>query len=110
MIAVDIDPRKIELAKHNALIYGVYEKIEFIVGDFFKLEDKIRGDVIVTSPPWGGPSYSRQSIIGPSTILLDKIMKVGKKMAPKMLLHLPKNVDKNEVCALFSFNINSLFM
>ncbi|KAL5240926.1 hypothetical protein ACI65C_008336 [Semiaphis heraclei] len=96
VIAVDIDPKKIELAKHNASIYGVYQKIEFIVGDFFKLENEIRGDVIVTSPPWGGPSYSRQSVIGPSAIALDKILEVGKKIAPKMLLHLPKNLDKNE--------------
>jgi len=51
VIAVDIDPRKIELAKHIAKVYGVYDKIEFIVGDFFKLCDKMIGDAIITSPP-----------------------------------------------------------
>jgi len=110
VIAVDIDPKKIELAKHNASIYGVDQKIEFIVGDFFEMENKIRGDVIVTSPPWGGPSYNRQSTIRPTAILLDKILEMGKKIAPKMLLHLPKNLDKNEVCILFSLNINCIFM
>ncbi|KAA6363533.1 MAG: putative Trimethylguanosine synthase [Streblomastix strix] len=31
VIAVDIDPQKIELAKYNARVYGVQERIEFIV-------------------------------------------------------------------------------
>ena len=37
MIAIDIDPTKIELARHNAAVYGVADRIEFIVGDFFKV-------------------------------------------------------------------------
>ena len=36
VIAIDIDPTKIEYAKHNARVYDVHDKIEFIVGDFFK--------------------------------------------------------------------------
>ena len=37
VIAIDIDPVKIECAQHNAAIYGVADYIEFIVGDFFKV-------------------------------------------------------------------------
>ena len=37
VIAIDIDPAKIELARHNAAVYGVQDRIEFIVGDFFKI-------------------------------------------------------------------------
>lgn len=37
VIAIDLDPRKITCAAHNAMIYGVRHKIEFIVGDFFHL-------------------------------------------------------------------------
>ena len=35
VIAIDIDGSKIEKARNNARIYGVLDKIEFIVGDFF---------------------------------------------------------------------------
>ena len=35
VIAIDIDPEKIAMAKNNAKIYGVQDKIEFICGDFF---------------------------------------------------------------------------
>lgn len=35
VIAIDINPKKIEYARHNAKIYGVDDRIDFIVGDFF---------------------------------------------------------------------------
>eukprot|EP00041_Stephanoeca_diplocostata_P020605 m.464327 g.464327 ORF g.464327 m.464327 type:complete len:717 (+) comp21616_c3_seq25:269-2419(+) len=57
VVAIDIDPRKIELARHNASIYGVEHKIEFIVGDFFRVAPSINADVVFLSPPWGGPEY-----------------------------------------------------
>ncbi|XP_060866887.1 trimethylguanosine synthase-like [Metopolophium dirhodum] len=63
VIAVDIDVDKIVMAKQNAAIYGVLEKIEFVVGDFFKLTNQIKGDVIVTSPQWGGPEYNKMDVI-----------------------------------------------
>ena len=32
VIAIDIDPTKIHAARHNAKVYGVEHKIEFIIG------------------------------------------------------------------------------
>ena len=65
--AVNIDPRKIELARHSASIYGCLDKIQFIVADFFEV---IQGDRLpcslvdacFLSPPWGGPDYLRRSL------------------------------------------------
>ena len=37
VIAIDIDPNKIKLARHNAAVYGVADRIEFIVGDYFQV-------------------------------------------------------------------------
>lgn len=37
VIAIDIDPVKIACAIHNANIYGVADRIEFIVGDYFQI-------------------------------------------------------------------------
>ena len=63
VIAIDIDPEKIRLARHNARVYGVEERIEFIVGDFFSLIPSLHGaDVIFLSPPWGGPEYLSEDI------------------------------------------------
>ncbi|KAL4090353.1 hypothetical protein QTP88_025210 [Uroleucon formosanum] len=94
VIAIDIDPEKILLAKHNLIIYEVFDKIQFIVGDFFTMANQIKGDVIVNSPPWGGLDYNETPVIGPLQLSLDKILAIGKTVAPKVLLHLPKNIDK----------------
>lgn len=61
MIAIDIDPKKIEMAKHNATVYGVADKIEFIIADFLTLSNSIKADNVFLSPPWGGPQYMKVS-------------------------------------------------
>ena len=60
VIAIDIDPTKIAAARHNAKIYGVHDRIEFIVGDAIAFMGTLRPgavDVVYLSPPWGGPVY-----------------------------------------------------
>ncbi|KAL6954994.1 hypothetical protein U1Q18_042880 [Sarracenia purpurea var. burkii] len=37
VVAIDIDPQKVELALNNAKVYGVEDYIDFIVGDFVQL-------------------------------------------------------------------------
>ena len=41
-MAIDIDPKKIEMAMHNAKIYGVEHKIDFVVADFM-------GKILITN-------------------------------------------------------------
>lgn len=42
VIAIDIDPKKIDYAKHNASIYGVDDRIDFIQGDSFLLAGRLK--------------------------------------------------------------------
>jgi trimethylguanosine synthase len=69
VIAIDIDPTKIEMARHNAAIYGVADRIEFIVGDFLKLAPSLKADVVFISPPWGGPSYQDSELFNVKTMM-----------------------------------------
>ena len=69
MIAIDIDPVKIDLARNNAEIYGVVDKIEFICGDFLQLASSLTADVVFLSPPWGGPDYATAEIFDISTMI-----------------------------------------
>lgn len=62
VISIDIDPVKIELAKHNARVYGVLDKIEFVCADFFDAAESLKADVVFLSPPWGGPEYLYQAV------------------------------------------------
>jgi trimethylguanosine synthase len=61
VIAIDIDPNKIELAKNNAKVYGVEDRIIFLQGDFNLLYTDVlkeyKVDVVFLSPPWGGVGY-----------------------------------------------------
>ncbi|KAL7984296.1 hypothetical protein Chor_002866 [Crotalus horridus] len=69
VIAVDIDPVKIQLAHNNAMVYGVADQIEFICGDFMKLASSLKADVVFLSPPWGGPEYAAAEIFDIQTMI-----------------------------------------
>lgn len=97
MIAIDIDPKKIELAENNAKVYGVYDKIEFIVGDFLQLADKLKADVVFLSPPWGGPSYLREAVYDLETMLqpvpFSTLIAMARKITPDVAAFLPRNCN-----------------
>ncbi|KAF8159234.1 RNA cap guanine-N2 methyltransferase-domain-containing protein [Crassisporium funariophilum] len=75
VIALDTSPTRLALARHNAQIYGVADRIEFILSDYISFaksylslpsfsqprtensHDTRKIDVVFLSPPWGGPSY-----------------------------------------------------
>ena len=40
VIAIDINPTAVEYARHNAELYGVADRIEFIVGDFCEVDNR----------------------------------------------------------------------
>lgn len=70
VIAIDKSPIRLACARHNAELYGVADRIEFILGDALewqrdyvkrkaagqvKSEDEV--EVVFLSPPWGGIDY-----------------------------------------------------
>lgn len=74
VIAIDIDPVRLRCAKHNAEIYGVADKIEFVLGNYIELAKNgaLKADLVFMSPPWGGPSYLKHD-----TYTLDFIQLLG---------------------------------
>ncbi|KAH9498364.1 hypothetical protein Btru_008095 [Bulinus truncatus] len=62
VVAIDIDKTKLELARHNAEVYGVADRIEFIHGDYLQLAPSLKADVVFLSPPWGGPEYLNKDV------------------------------------------------
>ncbi|KAJ3363632.1 Trimethylguanosine synthase [Kappamyces sp. JEL0680] len=57
VIAVEIDETRLDCARHNARLYGVADKIQFIHGDFMEIAETLYADSVFLSPPWGGPEY-----------------------------------------------------
>ncbi|KAF9796953.1 hypothetical protein SFRURICE_010485 [Spodoptera frugiperda] len=100
VVAIDIDPNKIAMAKHNATIYGVHEKIEFITGDFFELAPRLKADMVFLSLPWGGPPYSKakeyevESMLRPRPA--SELMQVVRTISPNVELFLPRNTRHDQ--------------
>ena len=103
VIACDIDPNKIRLARHNAEIYGVAHKIDFVVGDIFQIYTKLKADVVFMSPPWGGPGYSINKSYSLTSMCDDYfgggfgIFDIVKTIAPNIAFHIPKTTNILEV-------------
>lgn len=100
VIAIDIDPLKIEYCRNNAKIYGVEDKIEFIVGDFTKLAKTLTADVVFLSPPWGGPSYISCTEFDIETMIPmngKKLFRLAQEISPNIAYFLPRNVNQDQV-------------
>lgn len=103
VIAIDIDPVKITMARHNAAIYGVADRIEFIVGDYFDIIKGLRPDVIFLSPPWGGPEYLNSPVFHLSDMGgMDgvEIYRVAQARTDNIAYFVPRNTDTAELAQL----------
>lgn len=104
VVAIDIDPLKIDYARHNAAIYRVDDQIDFIVGDFFVLAPKLKADTVFLSPPWGGPDYAKVATYDMKTMLRPHdghtLFSVAKEIASRVVMFLPRNVNFNQLAEL----------
>jgi len=104
VIAIDIDPKKIELARHNARVYGVEDRIEFIVGDFFEVVPGLKADVIFLSPPWGGPEYLDEEVFDLQLMggCMDgyKVFETAQLVTSDIAYFVPRNTNTAQISSL----------
>ncbi|KAL8610584.1 hypothetical protein ACOMHN_006303 [Nucella lapillus] len=114
VIAIDIDPDKLRLAKNNAEVYGVADRIEFILGNFLDLAPTLKADVVFLSPPWGGPEYLSTDIYDLNGIeglegypFYEKIklgtynlLSLSRKITTDIAYFVPRNVNLEQLTAL----------
>ncbi|XP_042205755.1 uncharacterized protein LOC121854998 [Homarus americanus] len=104
VIAIDIDPAKIDLARHNAQVYGVADRIEFIIGDFFHLVPKLKADVVYLSPPWGGIKYLRAGIYDVKSLggvlSCEELMTAARAITTNVALYLPRTSNLYQIIEL----------
>ncbi|NWQ76985.1 TGS1 synthase, partial [Columbina picui] len=99
VIAIDIDPEKLSLARNNAEVYGVADQIEFVCGDFMVLAADLQADVVFLSPPWGGPDYATAEIFDIQTMICPDGYPF-KKITNNIVYFLPRNADIDQVASL----------
>ncbi|EPQ56095.1 S-adenosyl-L-methionine-dependent methyltransferase [Gloeophyllum trabeum ATCC 11539] len=127
VIALDTSTTRLRLARHNAALYGVADRIEFILADYVDfarsyaslLTQTMRGsgntatdsvhrkiDVVFLSPPWGGPGYidgaphPEYSLRDIQPIPGKELFDLTRQITPHVAYYLPRNVSMEEVAAL----------
>ena len=64
VLTVEIDERRLEMARNNAQVYGVEDRITFIHGDVTELVETLEYDAAFFDPPWGGPEQLQKTVFG----------------------------------------------
>ncbi|KAK0426643.1 hypothetical protein QR680_009822 [Steinernema hermaphroditum] len=106
VIAVDLDPVRLKCAKRNAEIYGVADRITFILGDFFHVAKMLLKqkpvDAVFLSPPWGGPSYLKKKEFDITTMVPGgiEIYEAAKALSPNIAYFLPRNTTVKQLLQL----------
>ncbi|XP_059145451.1 trimethylguanosine synthase-like [Physella acuta] len=103
VIAIDIDESKIEMARNNAEVYGVADRIEFIHGDFLQLAPTLKADVVFLSPPWGGPEYLNKDIYDLDDMAgfnASDLISLSRQVTDSIAFFLPRNTDSEKLTAL----------
>ncbi|XP_069543850.1 trimethylguanosine synthase [Brachyistius frenatus] len=103
VLAVDIDVVRLDMARHNAAVYGVADRIDFVQGDFLQLAPCLRGDVVFLSPPWGGPDYLTAEVFDIRTMMEPdgfKIFDLAKQISDDIVYFLPRNADMDQIASL----------
>lgn len=60
VIAIELDPRRLAAAKHNAKVYGVSDRITFVLGDAREQLCELRGGLWFADVPWAVRDASGQ--------------------------------------------------
>ncbi|XP_075069627.1 trimethylguanosine synthase isoform X2 [Mixophyes fleayi] len=103
VIAVDIDPVKLDLAYNNSKVYGVADRIEFIRADYMCVARDLKADAVFLSPPWGGPSYSSAETFDIKTMMSPdgfEIFQLSQQITKNIIYFLPRNTDVEQVASL----------
>jgi trimethylguanosine synthase len=107
VIAVEIDPGRLAIARNNAEVYGVADRIEFILGDSVRLLRALAdkgpcapaiADCIFLSPPWGGPEYQKAETFDLRSIKVGgidgcELFSLATRVSPNVAYFVPRNTD-----------------
>ena len=129
VIAIDLNKERLEMCKHNAKVYGVHDKIQFVHGDFLSLVEEnffhdLNISAVFIAPPWslfslivpsfllvdftfldlirGGIDYIESSCFKLGNMPIDgySIFESAQKLSMNIAYCLPRNVDAKEVFSL----------
>jgi len=97
--AIDINRDRLEMARYNATLFGVADKIEFIHGDARDLLKKVRGETVFLAPCLGGPQRpvrqaTRLDNFSPNA---NEMLALALHEGRDVLIQLPHDFDFNDL-------------
>ena len=92
--AIDCDRPRLLLARHNAAVYGVEDRIAFVHADAATLLPELSADVVFFDPPWG-VEYDRVRTTLDTLPLLDKGLELlrASRRVSRVLAKVPPSFD-----------------
>lgn len=101
-IGVDINEVNLQCTKHNAALYKLGGKVQTKQSDWLEScsEDWDNIDLIFSSPPWGGPAYTKQDIYDLNNLAplpLKDLLISFFKICDKVVCFLPRNSNLEQL-------------
>lgn len=93
--AVEVDTGRLALARHNAGLYGVADRIRFLQAEGIAALPALSGDLLFVDPPWGR-DYSRE-YVGLSQMPLFQAALAERSRFGALWAKLPASFDTREL-------------
>jgi trimethylguanosine synthase len=99
VITVDVNSARLEMARHNARLHGVEDRVKFVAGDALEQIAAGQYDAVYLDPPWGGPDYSRIEFFALSHFSPDgnRLLEAAFARTDLVGLSVPRNFDFREL-------------
>jgi hypothetical protein len=78
--AIELDLGRLAMARHNAALYGVADRIRFIAGDARELVPGLDADLLFFDPPWG-ERYDKRRVQLADLPLLSSLLEESARFA-----------------------------
>ncbi|MFT4549864.1 MAG: hypothetical protein ACI8XO_004147 [Verrucomicrobiales bacterium] len=91
VLAIELDPQRLAMAKHNAGIYGIADRIKFECGDAREILPECEADLLFIDPPWGG-DYDKTNVSLSDLQPAEELIALAAHI-PKKWLKVPPSFD-----------------
>ena len=112
---VEINPKRVEMAKYNANLYGVSGKVEFILGDALdnNLLKQIKASVAILDPDWSvdkkNPKIHSSSLFDTTPNAVELFNKVKSNITSNIVLRVSKNVSIEDLKELGVCHVHNIY-
>jgi len=93
--AIELDARRLALARHNARLYGVQDRIRFVHGDAREVLASVAAELLFVDPPWGA-RYDKRRVLAAELPPLAELLAHAPRFATSWL-KLPPSFDPASV-------------